>query len=68
MFLVKHFSSYYYNAYGHQTLQGGDMLQRALTHEYAWHLNGVVLLGCVTNKTHISTHIDTTTNKVLTFC
>ena len=65
---MKHFSSYYYNAYGYQTFQGGDMLQGALTHECAWHLNGVVLLGCVTNKADIFTHIDTATNKVLTFC
>ena len=29
---MKHFFSYYQNAYGHQTFQGGDILQRALTH------------------------------------
>ena len=39
---MKYFSSYYQNAYGHQTLQGGDMLRGAL--------NGVVLWGHVTNK------------------
>ena len=38
--------------YGHQTLQGDDMLRGALTHKYAWHLNGVVLWGYVTNKIH----------------
>ena len=66
---MKHFSSYYQNAYGHQTLQGGDMLRGALTHKYAWHLNGVVLWGHVTNKIHISTcrrYIDTLLGKVLT--
>ena len=66
---MKHFSSYYQNAYGHQILQIGDMLRGALTHKYAWHLNGVVLWGHVTNKIHISTCrrcIDTTLGKVLT--
>ena len=51
---MKHFSSYYQNAYGHQTFQGGDMLQGALTHEYAWHLNGVVLWGHVRNKIYLN--------------
>ena len=32
---MKHFSSYYKNAYGHQTLQGSDMLRGALTGKYA---------------------------------
>ena len=40
----------YQNTYGHQTFQGGDMQRGALTHKYAWHLNGKVLLGHVTNK------------------
>ena len=39
---MKHFSSYYQNTYGRQTLQGGDMLRGALTHKYAY-LNGVIL-------------------------
>ena len=59
----------YQNAYGHQTFQGGDMLRGALTHKYARYLNGVVLLGNVTNKIHISTcirYINTTIGKVLT--
>ena len=55
----------YQNACGHQTFQKDNMLQGA-----AWHLNGVVLWGHVTNKIHISTCrrcIDTTTlGKVLT--
>ena len=66
---MKHFSSYYQNAYGHQTFQGGDMLRGALTNKYAWLLNGVVLWGHVRNKIHISTgrrFIDTTLGKVLT--
>ena len=70
-FLMKHFSSYCQNAYDHQSLQGGDILRGALTHKYAWHLNGVVFLGHVTNKIHISTCrrcIDTTLGKVLTKC
>ena len=46
------FSLNYQNAYDHYTFQGGDMLPRALTHIYAWHLNGVVLWGHVTNKIH----------------
>ena len=46
---MKHFSSYYQNAYGHQTLQCGDMLRGALTHKYAWNLNEVVLWDHVTN-------------------
>ena len=25
------------NAYDHETFQGGDMLQAALTHTYAWY-------------------------------
>ena len=67
MFLMKHFSSYYQNVYGHQTLQGGDMLRWALTLKYAWHLDGVILWGHVTNKILISTCrrcIDTTLDKV----
>ena len=40
---MKHFSSYYQNAYDHRTFQGGDMLQGDLTHKYAYHLNVVVL-------------------------
>ena len=55
----------YQNVYDHRTFQDGDMLQRA-----AWHLNGVVSWGNVTNKIHIPTCgrcIDTTTlSKVLT--
>ena len=68
---MKHFSSYYQNAYGLQTLQYGDMLGGAFAHKYAWHLNGVVLLGHVTNKMHILTCrrcIGTTLVKVLTKC
>ena len=34
----------YQNAYDYQTFQGGGMLQGGLTHRYAWHLNGVVVL------------------------
>ena len=49
---MKAFSSYYQNAYGDQTLQGGDMLGGALTHKYTRHLNRVVLWGHVTNKIH----------------
>ena len=55
----------------YQTFQGGDMLQGALTHTYARHVNGVVLWGYVTNKIHISTCrrcIDTKLGKVLTQC
>ena len=55
--------------YDHQTFQDGDMLQGALTHIYAYHLNGVTLWGHVTNKTHIFTCrrcIDTTLGKALT--
>ena len=66
---MKYFSSYYQNAYGHQTFQAGDMLRGALTHEYAWNLNRVVLWAHVTNKIHISTcrrYIDTLLGKVLT--
>ena len=47
---MKHFFLNYQNAYDHQTFQGDDMLQGGLTHIYAWHLNGVVLWGHVTNK------------------
>ena len=42
------------NAYAQQTFQGGEMLRGALTHKYAWHLNGVVLWDHATNKVHIS--------------
>ena len=59
----------YQNAYDHQMFQGGDLVQGALTHIYACHLNGVVLWGHVTNKIHISTCgrcIDTALGKVLT--
>ena len=49
---MKHFSSYYQNACGHQTFQVGDMQRDALTHKYAWHLNGVALRVHVTNKIH----------------
>ena len=55
----------------YQTFQGGDMLQGALTHTYARHVNGVVLWGYVTNKIHISTCrrcMDTKLGKVLTQC
>ena len=41
---MRHFSSYYQNNSGHQTFQGGDMVQGGLTHEYAY-LNEVVLWG-----------------------
>ena len=34
---MKYFSLNYQNAYDHQTFQGDDMLQGALTHIYAWH-------------------------------
>ena len=64
---MKHFSSYYQNAYGQQ-IQGGDMLRGAFTHKHAWNLNGVVLWGHLTNKM-LSTWgacIDTTLGKVLT--
>ena len=64
---MKHFSSYYQNAYGHQTLQGGGMLRGALTHKYAWHLNRVVLRGHVTNKNIQNLQIETTLGKVLTW-
>ena len=50
-----YFSFNYQNAYGHQTFQGGNMQQGALTQEYACHLNGMVFLGHVKNKIHIST-------------
>ena len=66
---MKHFSSYYQNAYDRQTFHGGDMLRGALTHECACHLSGVVLWGHVTIKVHISTcrrYINTTLGKVLT--
>ena len=33
------------------------MLPGALTHKYAWHLNGVVLCGHVTNKIHKYLHL-----------
>ena len=68
---MKDFSPYYQNAYGYQTLQGGDMLRGALTHKYGCYLNGVVLWGHMTNEIHISTCrrcIDTTLGKVLTKC
>ena len=64
-------SSYYQNAYGHQTLYGGDMLRGALTDKYEWHLKGVFLWGHVANKIHISTCrrcIDTTLDKGLIKC
>ena len=41
--------------YGIQIFQCGDMLWEALTKKHAWHLNGVVLWGHVTNKWQIST-------------
>ena len=67
---MKHFFSYnYQNTYDHQTFQGGDILRGAFTHKYAWHLNGVVLWGHVTNKIHISTCgrcMDTKLGKLLT--
>ena len=58
----------YQNAYDHQTFQGGDILRGAFTHKYAWHLNGVILWGHMTNKIHISTSrcIDIKLGKVLT--
>ena len=59
----------YHNACDHQTFQGGDMLQGALTYIYARHLKWVVLWGHLTNKIHISTckrGIDTMLDKVLT--
>ena len=59
----------YQKAYDYQTFEGGDMLQGALTHIYALHLNGVILWSHVTNKIHISTYrrrIETTLGKVQT--
>ena len=55
----------------YRTFQGGDLLQRALTHKYVWHLNEVVLRGHVISKIHISTcrkRIDTKLGKFLTLC
>ena len=66
---MKHFSSYYQNAYGRQIDQDDDMLLQALSHKYVWHLNGEILWGHVANKTHIlvcTIYIDTTLGKVLT--
>ena len=51
---MRHLFSYQ-NVYGHQTLQGGDMLQGALTHKYAWKLNGVLLWGHIRIRIHVST-------------
>ena len=59
----------YQNAYGRQTFQSRDLLPGAFTNKYAWHLNGVVLWGHVTNKIHISTCgrcMDTKLGKLLT--
>ena len=59
----------YQNAYGRQTFQSGDLLLGAFTNKYAWHLNGVVLWGHVTNKIRISTCsrcMDTKLGKLLT--
>ena len=64
------FSLNYKNAYDHQTFQGGDMLQGALTHVYAWHQAQWSLSDHMTNKIHISTCrrcIHTTLGKVLTW-
>ena len=61
----------YENSSGHYTFQSGDMLQGALTHEYSWHLNGMVLWGHTANEIHISTCrrcMDTKLYKVLTKC
>ena len=66
---MKNFFLHYQNAYDHQTFQGGDMLQGALTHIYAWHLNGMVLWSLVINKIHIFTSricVDITLGKVRT--
>lgn len=55
----------------YRTFQGGDLLQRALTHKYVWHLNEVVLRGHVISEIHISTcrkRIDTKLGKFLTLC
>ena len=63
--------AFFQNDYGHQTFQVGDMLRGALTHKYAWYLNGVVLSDHVTYKIHISTCrrcVNTTLGKVLTKC
>ena len=65
---MKHFSSYYQKAYGHQTFQGADMLRGALTNKYALLLNKVILWGHVANKIYTSTCrrcIRTTLGKVL---
>ena len=65
---MKNFFLHYQNAYDHQTFQGGDMLQGALTHIYAWHLNGVVLWGHMTNEIWCinSRLVNTTLGQVLT--
>lgn len=39
----------YYNAYGHQTCQGGDILLGASSHKFIWSLSYVILSGHVTN-------------------
>ena len=64
---MKHFPSYYQNACGYQTFQGGDILRGGLTHKYVWYLNRVVLWGHMIDKIYISTCrrcINTTLGKV----
>ena len=72
MFFLKHFSSYYQNAYGHKTCQGGDILQRALTinlHdalmrgscEVTWQMKYISPLSC-------RIPVNTKLRKVLTYC
>ena len=39
----------FYNACGHKTYQGGDILQEAPTYKFAWPLNEVVMVDNVTN-------------------
>ena len=66
---MKHFPVHYQNVYSQQIFQGGDMLRRALTNQYAWQHVGLALWGYVANKIHISINrrcINSTLSKVLT--
>ena len=40
---------HFQNVYGHQSSQGGDILQETPTHKFAWLLNVVILWRHVTN-------------------
>ena len=51
--MMKHFFLNFQNGYGHQTGQGGDILQEVSSNKFEWHIIEVVLWSHVTRNTYL---------------